>query len=150
MPLIAWGAQIQPGKLKYSTQSGYAADHVLVKLHTVALATPQTLGRGITANAGLDQTLAQAGGRALKPLFAASQSAVKDRSGLGRIYRVDLSAGQSVEDTVTLLAADPNVEYAEPDYLAQKIAAPNDPHHSEQWGLAKIQVEGSWRDQATG
>jgi len=83
-------------------------------------------------------------------LFAPSQSNTLDRSGLGRIHRVDLNTGQSVEDTLALQAADPNVEYAEPDYIAQKITAPNDPHYSEQRGLAKIQVEGSWRDQAAG
>ena len=123
--------------------SGYAPDHVLVKLRAAAVISSKNLGQGVTGNAGLDQTLAQAGGQGLKPLVAASLHA-KDPAGLGRIYRVDLRAGQNMADTLALLQADPDVEYAEPDYLAQKIAAPNDPHYAEQWGLAKIQAEGAW------
>jgi subtilisin family serine protease len=145
-------AQAKPPEIARQAQSGtsnYAMDHVLVKLRAPTSVTPQSLEQGITGNSKLDLTLAQTGGHSLEPLFVASPSVIKDRSGLGRIYRVDLDAGQNVQDTLALLQADPNVEYAEPDYIAHPVTAPNDPRYSEQWGLAKIQAEGAW-DQTNG
>jgi subtilisin family serine protease len=42
------------------------------------------------------------------------------------------------------LARDGNVQYAEPDYIARRAAAPNDPRYGDQWALAKIQIGGAW------
>jgi len=39
---------------------------------------------------------------------------------------------------------DPNVEFAEPDYLAQAVSIPNDVYFEEQWGMTKIQVPEAW------
>ena len=39
---------------------------------------------------------------------------------------------------------DPNVEFAEPDYLAQAVSIPNDVYFEEQWGMTKIQAPEAW------
>lgn len=51
---------------------------------------------------------------------------------------VELPAGTSVQDGIDAYEADSNVSFAEPNYLAQAFAVPNDPYYSSQWGLAKI------------
>ena len=38
----------------------------------------------------------------------------------------------------------PNVAYAEPDYIAHTTAAPNDPFYRRQWGLQDIQAAAAW------
>lgn len=39
---------------------------------------------------------------------------------------------------------DPAVEYAEPDYIADKSEIPSDPYYSQEWGLAKINAPKAW------
>ncbi|MDD5700924.1 MAG: S8 family serine peptidase [Dehalococcoidales bacterium] len=40
--------------------------------------------------------------------------------------------------------SDPSVEYAEPDYIARAIGAPDDPHFIDQWSLDRIQAPEAW------
>ena len=47
------------------------------------------------------------------------------------------------------LAADPAVEYAEPDYIARAARTPNDPEYAAQWALPKINAPAAW-DVTTG
>ncbi|MBI2865731.1 MAG: S8 family serine peptidase, partial [Chloroflexi bacterium] len=72
---------------------------------------------------------------------ATGPSKATDHFGLSRIYRLKLAPDGDVLRTVASLSARPEVEYAEPDYLAQRIAPPDDPRYGEQWALAKIQIE---------
>jgi subtilisin family serine protease len=41
----------------------------------------------------------------------------------------------SVPQAIAVLANNPNVEYVEPDYIVQAVAAPNDTYFDLQWGL---------------
>lgn len=41
-------------------------------------------------------------------------------------------------------AAHPRVMYAEPNYIAEIIAEPNDPYFSSQWGLHKVEAPAAW------
>ncbi len=41
----------------------------------------------------------------------------------------------SVPQAIAVLANNPNVEYVEPDYIVQAVAAPNDTYFGLQWGL---------------
>ena len=86
-----------------------------------------------------------------RPLFmeAGIHAESTDTFGLDRIYRVDLREGTDIENAIFLLEAKPGVAYAEPDYLANPIAAPNDPRYAEQWSLSNIAVAGAW-DVTTG
>ncbi len=46
---------------------------------------------------------------------------------------------------VRIYKKNPNVEYAEPDFLAEVLATvPDDPYFSSQWGLSAIQAEEAW------
>ncbi len=90
---------------------------------------------------------------AINPLFATAQTAqARGRgttAGLERIYRLDYSGSIPLEHAVALLAADPNVEYAEPDYVARAARIPNDTEYNQQWALAKINAPAAW-DVSTG
>lgn len=49
--------------------------------------------------------------------------------------------------TLQSLQVNPDVEYAEPDFIADKLLIPNDPQFANQWGLAKISAEFAWNTQ---
>ncbi|MHC4864377.1 MAG: S8 family serine peptidase [Planctomycetota bacterium] len=59
---------------------------------------------------------------------------------LSRIYKleVDLEPGQSLEEVVAAYNADPDVEYAELNYIVSIDLTPNDPLYSIQWPLHNI------------
>jgi serine protease len=49
--------------------------------------------------------------------------------------RLKVSQGRSVLEMADILNKNPNVEYAEPNYIAHAFLAPNDPYYSYQWHL---------------
>lgn len=51
------------------------------------------------------------------------------------IARIKLQPGVSVEDAVSKLSANPEVEYAEPDYIYRTARMPTDTDFPKQWGL---------------
>lgn len=56
-----------------------------------------------------------------------------------------LEPARSLDQAIATLEADPNVLYAEPNYLYQAASiAPNDPHYKALWGLAKIRMPEAW------
>ncbi len=89
---------------------------------------------------------------------------------LERIYKIELEEGQSVEEAVAEYSKDPNVEYAEPNYIYELFATPlpdlhyvpNDYYigdtvnvgywrenswgeaYPDMWGLQKIQAIEAW------
>ena len=46
-----------------------------------------------------------------------------------------LPPGLTVDKAVTALSANPNVKFAEPNYIVHKQDMPNDPSFSQLWGL---------------
>src|SRR5215210_2127203 len=48
---------------------------------------------------------------------------------------VDLPSDLTVQEAVQRYEASPDVEYAEPDFLLQPTASPNDPYYSRLYGL---------------
>jgi hypothetical protein len=70
---------------------------------------------------------------------------LKEFPGLG-IHRVKLREGQSVEDAISLYAKNPNVAYAEPNYLIEFDALPNDPQFGELWNLHNVGQKGGLPD----
>lgn len=42
------------------------------------------------------------------------------------------------------LLADPDVEWAEPDYVVRSLADPDDPDFARQWNLRAVGVQGAW------
>lgn len=140
---------------------------VIVKLSPQAaiqsLSAQQT---GTTGNPGLDQTLQQFGITGLEPLVqSVAQAANADvtalaqqTEGVSQLYSVSFPADQDPVAVANALAQDPNVEYAEPNYLAGIVGSPahvpalldpNDQYFGFQWHMPKIQMPAAW-DSSTG
>jgi subtilisin family serine protease len=68
---------------------------------------------------------------------------------LGQLHHVQIQKGQSEEDAVAELKADPNVEFAEVNGLAEAHGVPNDPGYGNQWHLPDISAPMAW-DSTTG
>ena len=62
---------------------------------------------------------------------------IKDFRSL-RVEHVKLKKGMSVEEAIKSYKADPDVEYAEPNYVVSVQTIPNDTRFSELWGLYNI------------
>jgi len=65
---------------------------------------------------------------------------------VGNLALVRLPQGMSVEEAVKLYRRDPNVLYAEPDYLLYADVIPNDTSFSELWGLHNTGQSGGTPD----
>jgi parallel beta-helix repeat protein len=59
-------------------------------------------------------------------------------------YKFVFSEDVDVASMVRQFEADPNVEYAEPNYLFKTCLVPNDPDYSLQWAHQVIQSESAW------
>lgn len=69
-------------------------------------------------------------------LRAPRSSSAESRYFDGRFERLQLASVVDVPGALKILAADPAVEYAEPNFLRRPMAAiPNDPLFTQQWGL---------------
>jgi serine protease len=60
-----------------------------------------------------------------------------------------IPAGKTVEEMVAAFSARPDVEYAEPNYIAHAFMTPNDPYFVYQWHFPLINVPAAW-DQTNG
>jgi subtilisin family serine protease len=67
--------------------------------------------------------------------------------GLDRVYLVELDA-DDIEPALRKLAADPKVEYVQPNHLLELKAVPNDPSFASQWAMTTIGAPQAW-DSAT-
>ncbi|MGI8588134.1 MAG: S8 family serine peptidase [Chloroflexia bacterium] len=69
---------------------------------------------------------------------------------IGGVVALDGAAGLDVAATVAALRANPDVEYAEPDYITHADLVPNDPHYADdEWWLTAMQAQAAW-DISTG
>jgi subtilisin family serine protease len=55
--------------------------------------------------------------------------------GIDGFERVKLSPGVSVKQAIQSYQANPDVEYAEPNYIVKAVVVPNDAEFNQQWGL---------------
>jgi len=65
---------------------------------------------------------------------------------LYRSYKLMLADGQDVEEVVSMLGSDTNIEYAEPNYKYNTLVIPTDPRFNEQWGLHNTTQTGGTDD----
>jgi len=67
-------------------------------------------------------------------------------SALARLYKLqlDLQADQQLDEILQLYRADPNIEYAERNYILRIDRTPNDPLFGSQWALKKISALQAW------
>jgi len=54
------------------------------------------------------------------------------------LAQVELRLGESLQEKLAALRANPDVEYAEPNYVLVSQSAPNDPLYADQWALTSI------------
>lgn len=79
---------------------------------------------------------------------------VLSTSPLASFKRLKIPKGKTVSEMVGIYNNDPDVEYAEPNYIAYALMTPNDPYYVYQWHLYNpqyggINVEKAW-DISTG
>jgi serine protease len=65
------------------------------------------------------------------------------------IQQLRIPADKTVEEMVAAFSSRPDVEYAEPNYIAHEFMTPNDPYYSYQWHFPLINMPAAW-DQSTG
>lgn len=58
-------------------------------------------------------------------------------------YVVTVEKGK-LNETIKIFAQNKDLEYVEPDFVAQALEIPNDTYYSQQWGLTKIQANYAW------
>lgn len=142
--LTAVARDDQPLVRHQSPATDFVAGEVLLKLRP-GTALSSTSRSSLRSNsATLNKRLSQITARAATAVFAETAAAE-----LQRIYRVQINPDQDVMAAIKMLEADPNVEYAEPNYLARAAVVPNDPLYSSQWALEKISAPAAW-DVVTG
>jgi subtilisin family serine protease len=62
------------------------------------------------------------------------------------LMTVKVPKGKTVEEMVKIYNSDPNVEYAEPNYIYHLLMTPNDPDFSCQWGMNNVGQTGGTPD----
>jgi subtilisin family serine protease len=63
------------------------------------------------------------------------------------LFLVETPPGLAVAEAVRRYHANPNVLYAEPDFLVQAVATPADPLWNQQWDMVKISCSAAWDTQ---
>jgi thermitase len=63
--------------------------------------------------------------------------------GIG-VNHLKVPAGSSVGEMVNAYIKNPNVEFAEPNYIRKGVDAPNDSLYSKEWNAAKIGLPQAW------
>lgn len=136
----------------------YAAGRVVVKFRsTFNVATER--GQLNTGLPQVDSLLAVQGVSSMRSLFypQGMQQGIQNAE-LAHIYLLELETRQDVLDAVKAFQNSPEVEWAEPDYIARcasenstqlRTTTPNDPLLPSQWGLSKIHAPDAW-DVVTG
>lgn len=149
---------VEPGKVlvKLSQQAA-------IQARSAELGADGIMSAGIDT---LDQKLQQIGASALEPVITEVAGAIGQDvepfsiqvDDVSQLYAVNFSADQNPVEVATLLNEDPEVEYAEPNFIAGIVgrpvelppaAVPNDPYFRFQWHLEAIQAPAAW-DVSTG
>lgn len=76
-------------------------------------------------------------------------SSVLSISKRGQFRRLRIPRNRTAEEMVAIYSRNPNVEYAEPNFIASALMIPNDPYYSYQWHLDNsayggIHMESAW------
>ena len=79
----------------------------------------------------------------------ANQAEILSYSSRGSFHRLRIRNERAVEEVVAAFSRNPNVEYAEPNYVASAALVPNDPFYVDQWHLDNpvyggINMEKAW------
>lgn len=72
---------------------------------------------------------------------------IKQRLNLDNVFVYEVPVVTDINKLVAELNSDPSIEYAEPVYLSQTTATPNDPLYSSQQHLPQVFAPEAWDDQ---
>ena len=81
------------------------------------------------------------------PIISDSYSDIKENTNneMKKWYKGILEENVNVEDVMLTLQIDPDIDiYESNNYVFLTDVNPNDPGHSDQWGIQKIQAPGAW------
>ncbi len=136
-------AHSQPNSagLTKPAQLEFAPGVVLVGLKDGATLPVGADRRPLAVASSLGATLTALQIQSVEQVFHDLPSAV---SPLHSIYRLRLPASGDVLAAVAVLATNPEVAFAEPDYLARAALTPNDQFYGQQWALDKIGAATAW------
>ncbi|RPJ53945.1 MAG: hypothetical protein EHJ95_01235, partial [Methanobacteriota archaeon] len=109
----------------------YRDDRIIVRFRTDL---PSDRAGATTTAASVH---ARAGSRVLSDL---------SRIGIARTQIVQLPPGRSVADAIAFYEQQPEVLYAEPDYVVHAVSVPNDPQLGYLWGLHNTGQTGGTAD----
>jgi len=104
--------------------------------------------RGATGFA-LPNILAQTGVMSVVELAKAVNPVTRNKAFNSRtLFKLELSSNgrDAVLDAIQMLRKDPNVEFAEPDYLVKAARIPNDPQFDQQYGMNNEGQTGGTKD----
>ena len=124
----------------------FVANEIVVRLRTQIALSYTPTGRSVTDAEFLNTLIDRYGVTEFVPVFKEAQKPSSNAQlmanlGMGTvpdltmIYTLHLPNGSDIPAIITALESDPNIEYAEPNYIAQATFVPNDPHYADQWGL---------------
>ncbi|HIJ95069.1 MAG TPA: S8 family serine peptidase [Desulfuromonadales bacterium] len=74
----------------------------------------------------------------------AQKSSIIRRFGTLPLHHVRIPTGVSVSEALEGFRNDPNVLYAEPNYIVRKATVPDDTRYAEQWNLPLISAPSAW------
>ncbi len=76
---------------------------------------------------------------------------IKKKLRIKNTYRLKVPPARTINEMLKKYKEDPNVEYAEPNYIRKAFLNPDDPRYvaNDQWGITKIQAPQAW-DTETG
>jgi subtilisin family serine protease len=76
--------------------------------------------------------------------ITAQKSSIIRRFGSLPLHHVRIPTGVSVSEALKGFKNDPNVLYAEPNYIVRKATVPDDTRYAEQWNLPLISAPSAW------
>jgi hypothetical protein len=116
-----------------SEKSNFAPDRLIIKFRSDVKLDLLQQGRLQTGQISLDRLLMEQRVQSARSLVPVSQALLNPKTDdLSTIYILQLEPVSDVPHTARIIGKDPNVEWAEPDYLARAAAIPNDLHYSGQ------------------
>ena len=59
-------------------------------------------------------------------------------------FRIGVPPDMTVEEILPILEAEPDVEFAEPNYIYEAVRTPDDADFNRLWGMSKISAPGAW------
>jgi thermitase len=114
------------------------AQRVALPLKTIAMNNGQAVADQVLVRLRPERD--HAAGRAGLALFGT----LSPRGESDAVYQLNLRPGLSIPQALAALRAQPEVLYAEPNYLRYITADPDDPNYSQQYALRKIKANLAW------